>query len=432
MTQKSDHIFISYAREDRGRIEVLAELLHAGGWQVWWDRKNLPAGQQFHRVIDQAIGEAGCVLVCWSNAAIDSDWVLDEANEAKKQGKLLPVLLEEVSPPYGFRSYHYVDFSRWDQRVNHEAFQILLQELNNKSLNKARGTPTGSEDDDQVTRNTSIVETKTLLERLESPDLSPEEKLGAGDLLAINGDPRPGVGLVSDGTPDIDWVEVPGGVFLFGETRQTSQIDSFYISRFPITNTQYQAFIADGGYDDELWREDLSGWRTEPGTSVWAQGNRPRSFVNWYESIAYCRWLSYKLGFHVTLPTEQQWERAARGNDGRDFPWGNAYHGGFANVDELENNSGRYQLNQPSTVGMYPMGASLEGVLDMAGNVWEWMLNDHANPENLSEEGNQRRALRGGAWNREPGFARASLRMGYLPYRRYGNLGFRVACAQVV
>lgn len=301
MTQKSDHIFISYAREDRGRIEVLAELLHAGGWQVWWDRKNLPAGQQFHRVIDQAIGEAGCVLVCWSNAAIDSDWVLDEANEAKKQGKLLPVLLEEVSPPYGFRSYHYVDFSRWDQRVNHEAFQILLQELNNKSLNKARGTPTGSEDDDQVTRNTSIVETKTLLERLESPDLSPEEKLGAGDLLAINGDPRPGVGLVSDGTPDIDWVEVPGGVFLFGETRQTSQIDSFYISRFPITNTQYQAFIADGGYDDELWREDLSGWRTEPGTSVWAQGNRPRSFVNWYESIAYCRWLSYKLGFHVTL-----------------------------------------------------------------------------------------------------------------------------------
>jgi hypothetical protein len=77
------HIFISYAREDRGRVAVLDGLFEAQGWDVWWNRDNLPPGQQFHKVIDQAINDAACVLVCWSGAAIDSDWVLDEAVKAK-------------------------------------------------------------------------------------------------------------------------------------------------------------------------------------------------------------------------------------------------------------------------------------------------------------------------------------------------------------
>ena len=106
MTNTNGHIFISYASADRDRVENLASLFQAEGWAVWWDRDNIPAGQQFHRAIDQAILDAACVLVCWSEAAINSDWVLEEANEAKDQKKLLPVNFETVRVPLGHRSYN--------------------------------------------------------------------------------------------------------------------------------------------------------------------------------------------------------------------------------------------------------------------------------------------------------------------------------------
>jgi formylglycine-generating enzyme required for sulfatase activity len=426
MNQPNGHIFISYAREDRATVVVLAGLLATEGWEVWWDRDSLPAGQQFHRVIDQAIRDAGCVLVCWSGAAIDSDWVLDEANEAKKQGKLLPILLEDVRPPYGFRSYHYVDLSLWDAQENHEAYRRLSQELKNRPLTETVTRQSSTGQAAPLVPTNSPAEIQKLVDRLRSQTIKPEARLEASDALAEIGDPRPGVGLNDDGIPDIDWVEIPGGKFLYGGPRETRQIETFDIARYPVTNLQYQAFIDDRGYQEELWWEDLSDRKSTPRNTVWPQSNRPRTFVNWYECIAFCRWISNKLGYDVLLPTEAQWERAARGTEGRDYPWGNEYRTGFANVDEPEKSLGLHRLNQTSGVGLYDMGASPEGVLDMAGNVGEWILNEYANPEIISQEGDARRALRGGAWNRAPDYARTSLRLGFLPYHRHGNLGFRV------
>ncbi|MCG6868366.1 MAG: formylglycine-generating enzyme family protein [Gammaproteobacteria bacterium] len=225
--------------------------------------------------------------------------------------------------------------------------------------------------------------------------------------------------------PDIDWVRIPGGEFLYGEEQERISRDTFFISRYLVTNVQFQAFVEAGGYEDERWWQDLR--KPEPETSSWSQPNRPRTNVDWYEAVAFTRWLSAQLGYEVRLPTEQEWERVARGRGGRDYPWGGDYRSGFANVDEKENKIGPWNLEQTTAVGVYPQGASSEGVLDLAGNVWEWCLNKYDKPEVIAADNSgDFRVLRGGSWFLGPGSARAAFRGGHSPDFRYHHIGFRV------
>ena len=120
-------------------------------------------------------------------------------------------------------------------------------------------------------------------------------------------------------------------MFLYQEGERPS-LASFRMARYPVTNIQYQTFIDAGGYRDDRWWQDLQ--RPDPQPSYWPQANRPRTNVNWYEAVALTRWLSTQLGYEVRLPTEEEWERAARGLDGREYPWGNAYESGRANIDD--------------------------------------------------------------------------------------------------
>ncbi len=276
-------------------------------------------------------------------------------------------------------------------------------------------------------------QTQTLLDKLADPTIEPKERLAAGDELARLGDPRPGVGLDADGLPDIDWVEIPEGEFLYGEEKQPASIASFYMARYPITNAQYEAFIKGGGYDDKRWWQGLSKRTKTPRETSWNQGNRPRETVSWYEAVAYCRWLGDQMGYEVALPTEQQWERAASGSDGRDYPWGNEYQPGYANIDEKGGTAGPNYLQETSTVGMYGFAGSPEGIQDLSGNVWEWVLNDYNNPDNTSSvEGKAPRVLRGGSWLDGPDYAQASLRFGYGPDYRDYSVGFRVVCSSPI
>ena len=153
--------------------------------------------------------------------------------------------------------------------------------------------------------------------------------------------------------PDIDWVDIPGGEFIYqqGELRS---LPTFRMARHPITNRQYQTFIDAGGYRDERWWTDLE--RPAPEAARWPQANRPRTNVNWYEAVAFCRSLSAQLGDELRLPSEEEWERAARGRDGREYPWGNAYESGRANIDETwrSNRVGEWNLWQTTAVGVVP------------------------------------------------------------------------------
>ena len=224
--------------------------------------------------------------------------------------------------------------------------------------------------------------------------------------------------------PDIDWVEIPAGEFVYQEGERRS-LPTFYMARYPVTNGQYQTFIDAGGYGDERWWRDLQ-W-LEPASPHWAQANRPRTNVDWYEAVAFSRWLSAQLGYEVRLPIEEEWERAARGRDGQEYPWGDRYESGHANVDEKSSKAGEWDLAQTIAVGVYPQGASSEGVLDLSGNVWEWCVNKYERPnETEADTSGATRVVRGGSWDYYPVPARGALRNWFVPGYRDGYVGFRL------
>jgi len=230
--------------------------------------------------------------------------------------------------------------------------------------------------------------------------------------------------------PDIDWVEIPGGDFIYQEGERRS-LPTFYMARYPVTNVQYRTFIDAGGYRDERWWRDLV--RPEPEESRWPQANRPRTNVDWYEAVAFSRWLSAQLGYEVRLPTEEEWERAARGSDGREYPWGADYQTGYANTDEKGDKAGDWSLEQTIAVGVYPRGESEEGVFDLSGNVWDWCLNKYDRPEQIeADTSGDWRVLRGGSWLNPPSYARGSQRFTFAPSDRYSDYGFRLVSSVLV
>ncbi|HKD41224.1 MAG TPA: toll/interleukin-1 receptor domain-containing protein [Myxococcaceae bacterium] len=121
-------IFLSYASEDRERARALANALQSLGWSLWWDRK-IPAGQTFAGVIEAAITESRCVIVLWSRESVKSQWVREEAQEGKKHGKLIPVLIDNVEPPMGFRALQAADLVGWDGAPTTAGFEQLVADL---------------------------------------------------------------------------------------------------------------------------------------------------------------------------------------------------------------------------------------------------------------------------------------------------------------
>ena len=251
----------------------------------------------------------------------------------------------------------------------------------------------------------------------------PHERHAISTVLAwLDWDDRMGIGVNDAQLPDIDWVEISEGEFIYGEKdkQQRLSIGTFSISRFPVTNRQFQAFVKAGGYENDQWWEGLK--KPELPSHSWIEANRPVESIDWYESNAFCRWLSAETCEDIRLPTEQQWEKAARGAEGNEYPWGDEYISGYANTSSEEPT-----LDETSAVGIYPQGKSLHEVLDMSGNVFEWCLNKYEKADDITTDlSNDSRVVRGGSWICSTGHCRSSFRYDRRPDSRNYNLGFRL------
>lgn len=289
----------------------------------------------------------------------------------------------------------------------------------------------------------------TLVEIATSLKAPIKERNAAGNALNYLADPRPGVGLRADGVPEIVWCTVPAGEFLMGTTKNmdsmarssempqfTWNLAEFTISKYPVTNAQYQAFVHDGGYTEKwqgCWTQAGWRWKAELGRrEPWRYGgdydlaNHPVVGVSWYEAVAFCNWLTKKLGRPVMLPSEAQWEKAARGTDGRRYPWGR-------DITPDQANHSATGLRSTSAVGIFPKGKGPYEVLDASGNVWEWTttkwVGNYKNYEPDDQlEGVARRTLRGGSFDDDylVYSVRCAFRVRYFPDLWFNCSGFRV------
>ena len=278
------------------------------------------------------------------------------------------------------------------------------------------------------------------LYRVMNSDAPVLARFEAGEIVGILGDLR------IRGTDR--FVVVDAGEFIRGSKKGDGYenecpqkkifLDAYYIDRFPVTNEEFQPFVAGDGYhNQQYWSRDGWKWREkdqiiEPEywhDRKWNGSNFPVVGVSWYEAAAFAEWLRVQTGLPYRLPSEAEWEKAARGTQGRVFPWGNAV------ISDACNSRDILFLGWSSPVGIFPAGISPFQCLDMAGNVWEWCadwydgkyykLDDIRNPQGPDFGGG--RVLRGGAWTDPVSNCRASQRSVSHPSSRYVSMGFRLA-----
>jgi formylglycine-generating enzyme required for sulfatase activity len=271
---------------------------------------------------------------------------------------------------------------------------------------------------------------------IEQGAMSAKERAEVGVYLNALHDLRPDVYVQ---VPAL--VTVPAGPFVMGEDlKQFSfELGEYWIGKYTVTNAQFRRFVDDGGYTDkhkDVWTHvgwdyrskndvDKPRWWDNP---QWCRENHPVVGASWYEAIAYCNWLTKTdtQGRQFRLPTEAEWEKAARGTDGRQWPWGNGFENEKANTRECA-------IGQTTTVGLFPQAASPFGALDMAGNVAEWCSSVQADYPYTTDDGreylesDERRCVRGGSWRYGLSFARCAYRLNFAPDERTDYVGFRVA-----
>ena len=318
---------------------------------------------------------------------------------------------------------------------------------------------------------------QTLVRLIETNQLPARERVEAANTLARLDDPRPGVG-VRDGVPDLVWCEIPAGDFTMGSVKgkalgqdpdafedETPQITytkitrPYYLARYPITNAQFDAFVNDPeGFQNSQWWQGLAQCDNQKhppkAGGAFDLPNHPVVNVSWYQAVAFARWLDarfkvsgfkfqvWKNGqtetlnlkpetYSLQLPTEAEWEKAARGEKGLRYPWGD-------DPDPQRANYADTGIGTTSAVGCFPAGQSPYGVLDLSGNVWEWCATrwvdnyaDYDTNEVNDVERDARRVVRGGSFFYESWYVRGASRYRLNPDYWLRDRGVRVVVAPV-
>jgi formylglycine-generating enzyme required for sulfatase activity len=363
-------IFVSYASDDKARIKPLVDALQQRGWTVWWDRTIL-AGRIWEEEIEAALESSRCVVVAWSEASIKSHWVREEAREGMKRGKrgvLVPVLLDRVKIPLGFRGIQAVDLVGWYGEGSTSGFEELA-----RAVAAVLGT---------------------------SAAITAPAKTGT----------QPQAGEVRINQKDnLRYVWIPPGKFMMGCSAGDSECSDnenpahevsisrgFWIGQTPVTQAAYMAVMPG-----------------KPNPSHFKGSDLPVERVTWEEANSYCDAVGMRL------LTEAEWEYAARaGTTG-------ARYGDLDQVAWYSGNSGRrtrpVSQKAPNPWALY----------DMLGNVWEW-CSDWYGECSASKQDNptgpasgEFKVVRGGSWDDYPWNVRVSDRGGSVPASRFLYIGFR-------
>jgi formylglycine-generating enzyme required for sulfatase activity len=388
-------IFISYASEDRGKAQLLAQALANQGWAIWWDPK-IPPGKTYDEVIEEALDNARCVVVLWSKVSASKRWVKTEAAEGNRRGILIPALIEDnVRIPLEFRLIEAARITDWRGESSGHAefdnFLVAIQEL--------LGAPMKFTDVQSASDQTPLK----------------GEKYEPGAIFRDT---------LKDGTSGPEMVVIPAGTFQMGDVGidsakpvHTVNIrNPFALSRYEVTFDEYDKYA-------KLTRREL------PNDEGWGRGRRPVINVAWIDAVEYAKWLSEQTGKRYRLPTEAEWEYAAR-SGGKDETWA-----GTSDFQELAQYA-VFDKNQTEPVGSTkPNGL---GLYDMSGNVWEWVEDGwHDNYADAPKDGSAwlegteddvyRRVLRGGSWLTIPGTQPSSNRYRFDVDARRDIIGFRLA-----
>ncbi|QPD06388.1 MAG: hypothetical protein Nkreftii_004162 [Candidatus Nitrospira kreftii] len=372
-------ILISYRREDSADVtgRIYDRLIQVFPQSVFRDVDSIPLGVDFRTYLDEQVAKCDVFL-----AVIGRDWLRGKGRKGKsrledsgdfvrieiesalkRQVPVIPVLVQGAKIPAA------------------ERLPVSIQALSYRNGIVVRPDPDFHKDMDRLIGHLKQKERRQNIT-----------------------------------TTPVDMVKVPKGPFLYGDGKTREVIDyDYWIDQYPVTNEKYRAFIEAGGYkNQQYWSDDGWQWKTKNNVtspiywnaSTWNKADHPVVGVSYYEAEAYANWAGRRL------PTEQEWEKAARGEDGRLYPWGEEF-------DKDRCNSTGSRIGHTTAVNQYPNGVSPYGSYDMAGNVWEWCASWY-------DESQSQRVFRGGSWSNLPVALRASYRYRFPTDSRLDSLGFRL------
>lgn len=421
-------VFLCHAKEDKPAIRKLYSLLKSQSWiEPWLDEINLLPGMDWDLEIYKALREADAILVCLSKESVAKEGYVQKEfkralgfAEEKPEGAIyiIPLRLDDCKPPLKFQQWQWADYFQPDAQK--KLLQSLYLRAGSLKILPPPARPASTP-------------------KAEPPSISIPVSFPAAPISAKT---------TPSGHPiyvfgGLEFVKVPAGDFYMG----ADDIDAakpqhlvyqlnydFYMARFPVTNQQYSLMARETG-----------------APIIMAKGKllHPVVNVSWYDAQKFVEWLNKKYktelpdGYRFCLPSEAEWEKAARGFDGNEYPWGDKFDKSKCNTDEGKK-------GDTTPVGAYsPQGDSPFGCADMAGNVWEWTrslwgkdaslptfkypyrFDDKREDENADKF--VYRVVRGGSFNYSSERARCAVRSRSNPDSlSILNVGFRVAASPIL
>lgn len=339
--------------------------------------------------------------------------------QANREYHAIQVLLAHPSTrEMGERAYHRFQEQFKDYDPTEKAASVHVM----STMELPQLAASSSSDDEEAHIDSKEDDLPNTSAAFSSYDAPPEEyRNGNGSKATV--EPQPMLVVTPDKTLLTDLCYVPWGQVQIAGAAQPQSVESFFISKFPVTNEEFSRFVQtpDGYQNAAWWRYSRSAyeWHLQhprPLDTHFREPQQPRTNVCWYEAVAYTLWLEHQTGIAVRLPSVLQWQRAAQGDEGYLYPWGNEFSTEHCNTKE-----GRKQGVCP--VDAFPSGASPFGVMDMAGNVWEWCKNGAKRGEATF------RIVKGGSFMSPHTKAQSPFNQYLQPEYRYSSIGFRVVLA---